>query len=101
MKYWSMTAISRYPELHHEVVAEMENINRTSKLSPRGIAACGFIIQHLKPQDAPNLAVVNSEGAPSRRLYLGYPGFDEWFSLERGGVMQDDFGVFFMIDALH
>jgi len=36
-----------------------------------------------------------------RRVFLSYPSFEQWMSLERGGFVEmwDDFG--FVMDALH
>ena len=47
------------------------------------------------------LALVCSEGADVRRVYLQYPSFEQWVALERSGFVElwDEFG--FIMDALH
>lgn len=62
--------------------------------------ACSEAAAHAQPIETP-LIIVHSVGAPMRRIYTGYPEFDDWLRLERGGFVATDDTFGFVIDALH
>jgi hypothetical protein len=63
------------------------------------IAACHALTSKIPA--CTSLALICSEGAGMRRVYLNYPDFEQWTALERGGFVEmwDEFG--FVMDALH
>ena len=48
-----------------------------------------------------SLAVIRSEGAGLRRVYLSYPDYKQWIALVRGGFVEMWDGFGFVMDALH
>jgi len=70
--------------------------------SPAAYHAAVDAVQRVPGIEAPNLVIIESIGAPARRVYTEYPEFDEWLRLERISFMESDSGFTFgMVDALH
>lgn len=101
MKYWQMSTIAASPLLPPVYAVEVNHIYRRA-LSQGAINACCHIACQTEPYDTPALAIIESIGAPPRRVYTGYPECDEWLRLERGGViLGDDCIPHIVVDALH
>ena len=95
--YWPTCTMLRYGELSQH--QKLEVMNSYLGISERTMAACYRATSKI-PADR-SLAVVSSQGAGMRRVYLHYPDFAQWTALERGGFVEiwDEFG--FVMDALH
>jgi len=94
--YWPTAAVVQYLNGYQRVEIANAQLHPVSLLTMR---ACHAVTS--KVPACTSLAVVRSEGAGMRRVYLSCPSFDQWMALERGGFMEiwDDFG--FVMDALH
>ena len=92
--YWPTSAVMYRLELRYKA----EIMNR-DVMSRETMNACHAVTSKIPA--CTSLAVIRSEGAGLRRVYLSYPSFDQWIALERGGFVEmwDDFG--FVMDALH
>lgn len=102
MKYWPLSAIKESPLMPPAFAWELCRVYQTCSLTQEAFNACGSVASYTAPQDTPNLAIVQSIGAPARRVYVGHPECDEWLRLERGGVIEGDDGLLHVIiDALH
>jgi hypothetical protein len=51
--------------------------------------------------EAPNLVIIETEGATPRRMYTAHPDLTEWLRLERTCVMENDGFAFIHTEALH
>jgi hypothetical protein len=78
---------------------QVELTNAQRGLCLQTMAACHLVTSKIPACTSP--AFVRSEGVGMRRVYLSYPSFEQWVSLERGGFVEmwDEFG--FVMDALH
>lgn len=87
----------RYGALSEDQKAEV--MNARLGISEPTMVACHRATSKIPPDMS--LAVVSSQGAGMRRVYLHYPDFAQWIALERGGFVEiwDEFG--FVMDALH
>lgn len=102
MKYWPMSIVKSSPLMPPVFAWELFRVYETCYLSAPAFQACGDVAQQTQPASMPNLAVVESIGAPARQLYTNYPDWEEWSRLERGGVFEASNGVLHVIiDALH
>jgi hypothetical protein len=101
MKYWSLSKIADSKLLHPDIAAEVRSLSQAKYISTEAISACGAVAVRLVAAETP-LMIVETVGAPYRRVYTSYPEFDDWLALERGGFVQTDSGHFgFVFDALH
>lgn len=106
MKHWGLSVIAESPLLAGAYAVEVQQSMKTGRmLSQATFLACSAVAVHTPGQEAPSLAIVHSEGAPPRRVYLRYPELNEWFRLERGSLTAEDAGPdtlwLVMVDALH
>jgi len=101
MKYWPFAQLA--PLLPPEINFEIRCWQHTGKLASYVVGACARACQQVEPPHSPNMVIIESNGAPWRRVYVDYPTFDEWMALERGGVIEDTnaTSLWPMIDALH
>lgn len=101
MRYWPTSVICNSPLLSGMYAPELHQVERTAHLSHGAFMACGRVAAQTEPVETP-LLIIESVGAPMRRMYATYPEFADWARLERGGFVSNDQGFFgFMIDALH
>lgn len=93
MYYWPTSAIMQ--GLRPEQRCELMSLH----ISENTMVACHDLACNLPA--CTSLAVICSEGAPMRRVYLERPTAENWLALERGGFMIafNNFG--FVMDALH
>jgi hypothetical protein len=84
---------------HLDGYQRVELVNASLGMSQLMMIACHNATSKIPA--CTSLAVIRSEGAGMRRVYLSYPSYDQWIALERGGFVEmwDDFG--FVMDALH
>lgn len=103
MNYWPLSVIASSPLAQHPGFAyELSCVYKTCYLSPAAFVACGDVARHTGTQSMPNLVIIESVGCPPRHAFTGYPDWAEWSRLERGGVVEDDNGMLYVIiDALH
>lgn len=102
MKYWPLSLIAESPLLPPAYFMEVTDAGRTCNMSRGAFLACGDVAMRTAPVDAPNMVVMESPGAPARRVYVRFPECEEWLRLERGGVVAGDDGLLHvLIDALH
>lgn len=103
MNYWPLSVIAQSPLAQHPGFAyELSRLYKTCYLSPAAFMACGDVARQTPVQNMPNLVIVESVGAPARQMYTGYPDWEEWSRLERGGVIEASNGMLsVIIDALH
>lgn len=92
--YWPTSAVMYRLESQYKAEIMTQDI-----MSRQTMTAC-----HAATSKIPactSLAVICSEGAGMRRVYLSHPDYNQWMALERGGFMEmwDDFG--FVMDTLH
>jgi hypothetical protein len=59
------------------------------------------VARHTKAVQAPNMAIINTIGGATRRVYTDYPEPAEWSELERSIIIDDNDFVFILMDALH
>ena len=98
MKFWPVSEISRCVSPAH--AAELQNFCYRMPSRDAYNAAISAI-RYSHHIDAPNLVVIESVGAPGRRVYTDYPRGLEWFRLERTTIMDDGNCTFILMDALH
>ncbi len=101
MKFWPLSVIAASPLVPPAYAHEVSRI-ATHLPSEGAFYACIDVARRTEPVNAPGLVIVESIGAPQRRVYTEYPEWDEWFRLERGAVMQAQDGFMFVhFDGLH
>lgn len=93
--YWPTRTVMR--ALTEEQRVEIMNAHRG--IPAHTMVACHYVTSKL-PADT-TLAIIRSEGAGTRRVYLQYPSYEQWVALEQGGFIEtwNEFG--FVMDALH
>jgi hypothetical protein len=106
MKHWGLSVIAGSPLLAGVYAVELQQSMKTGRmLSQATFSACSAVAAYTPAQEAPSLAIVHSEGAPPRRVYLRYPELNEWPRLERGSLTAEDAGPdilwHIVVDALH
>lgn len=100
MRYWPLSVIAQNPSLHHAHTWELMRAYHTPVLSEGTMMACNHVAAHTKPCNTP-LVIIQSIGAPMRRMYTEPPLLDDWLRLERAGFTATDDHFVFVIDALH
>jgi hypothetical protein len=104
MKYWPLSMIANDRRMPWAFAGELYQVQVLHKdvLTPPAIQACGHVANNTPGRDMPNLEVIqNPEGVP-RRVFRGYPEFDEWMALERTGIcLAPDGMLYVVLDALH
>lgn len=104
MKFWPMSVIASSPMMpwhHQSELYEVQHRNRTV-MTLDAVQACGGVAMSTQGIDAPNLGIIESIGANTKRFFNDYPLEDEWLRLERVIVLEDDAGRHFIIlDVLH
>lgn len=101
MRYWPFSVIRDSPLMPSGFAWELSLFYNRRPSEPT-FRACLEVARHTTPIDAPNLLVVESEGAPLRYIFAGPPTPEEWLRLERSGVHEDRNGYLFMtMEALH
>lgn len=103
MNYWPLSMIAHSPECQHPgFLHELTNVYATRYLSPAAFETCGYIARRTTPLKIDNMVIIESVGASARRVYTGYPQWEEWLQLERGGMIEASDGTLHvLIDALH
>ena len=95
MRYWPVWAVADAMALAGSPFAdEVKGIYRQPP-SEDGFYALITAAQALPAVDAPNLVIIESEGAPNTRAFTAHPDTTEWLRLERCTVMQTDDGYLF------
>lgn len=100
MRYWPISTIASSPMMPAPYALEVAQIPRRAP-SERAFYSCFDVAKHTQPTPSGALVIIESEGAPARQAYTGYPSFDEWFRLERSAVIEANGDFFIMIDGLH
>lgn len=101
-KYWPFSTIKNSPLLPPVYAWDASRIYNRHQFSFPFMVACTDVARQTAPIDMPGLAIVESVGAPARRIYLCYPEFEEWMQLERGGVVLGSDGMLgVIVDGLH
>lgn len=96
-KYWPTSIMLRSQELRPEQKLELKN--HELGMSESTLVACHNLACRLPA--CTSMAVICSENAPMRRVYLRHPSDADWLALERSGFVMafNNFG--FVMDALH
>lgn len=100
MRYYPLSVVAQSPLLPAVHAYEVAQVYNTACLSQGAMLACNYVISNTVPCETP-LVIVESVGAPMRRIYTEYPDFEDWIRLERGGFVVTDEFFGLMIDALH
>ena len=100
MRYWPLSEIATSPLLPPEYVAELCRARNTGSMSNGAILACYQTATQIATVQSP-LVIIESIGAPWRRVYTEYPEFEAWLALERAGFVETQDNFVFVIDALH
>lgn len=100
MKYWPLWMVVENPALAPDYAQELRNFYRKAPSEAAYYAAMATI-RNVPAFEAPNLSVVESEGAPSRRIFARHPESTEWLRLERTCIMDDGDDTYIHTDALH
>jgi len=80
---------------------ELDDMARTLRLSQLAVTACGHVADNTRPREMPNLVIIETLGKPARQAFLNHPTDDEWLTLERLAVIQNDVQQFLIVDAMH
>jgi hypothetical protein len=100
MKYWGLSHIVNNPALPPAYSTELANLHRVAPSEAAYYAAIG-VCERMPAIEAPNLVIIETLGAPNRRMFTDYPDLTEWLRLERAAVMENDGFTFMLLDALH
>jgi hypothetical protein len=100
MRYWGLSHIVSSPALPPAYAAELRDFYYAPPSRAAYYAALG-VCKDLPAVEAPNIVIVESIGAPNRRMFIDYPTLTEWLRLERTAVMEHDGYTFMLMDALH
>jgi hypothetical protein len=102
VNYWPLSVIKDSPLMSPAYATELHRVYATLFLSGGAFLACSDVARHTAPRSIPNLALIETIGAPPRQVYTEYPDWEEWFGLERGAVIEGSNGVLYVIiDGLH
>ena len=100
MKFWPLSTIAASPLVPPAYAQELRNFNYRMP-SQGAYHAAVDVARHTQPVHAPNMAVIDTVGACTRRVYMNYPEDAEWLCLERSTVIDDNGFTFILMDALH
>lgn len=101
MNYWPLSTVKTSPLMPAAYAWELSLVYKTCRLSPLVFQACGEVARQTQPVQT-GLIIIESANAPSRHAYTELPTWEEWFRLERGGVIEASDGMLYVIiDALH
>lgn len=102
MNYWPLSIIKDSPLMPPTYAWELSRVYATCQLSAAGFQACGAVARSTRPVQLSGLVIIETVNGPPRQAFTEYPGWDEWFRLERGGMVEADNGTLHVIiDALH
>src|SRR5208282_320902 len=79
--YWPVAAVMHRLESQYKAEIMSQPV-----MSARTMAACHAVTSGIPA--CTSLAIIRSEGAGPRRVYLSHPDFEQWTALERGGFME-------------
>lgn len=98
MKYWPVNAFLNHRRTPMGCRLELLNVAGL-RLSEESLVACHQLSMTIPA--CTSLALICSEGAPTRRVYLKHPTMENWLQIERGGFIDTGEGFGFLMDALH
>lgn len=102
MKYWPMSVIADSPRMPPRHAIEAREVCHTYSMTAAAAASCSDAASFIAPQDAPNLAIIESAGAPARQVFLRHPGREEWGMLERANLVTGGDGqMYLIVDSTH
>lgn len=102
MKYWPLHAVADAMALAGSPYAKEAARIYASAPSEPAFYAIMDMATRMPAVDAPNLVLIETEGAPNVRAFTAFPGSTEWLRLERCAVMQDSDGLLFVhMDVVH
>lgn len=101
--YWPLSVLQSSPLMPTYYAVQLEDAYQHCNVSRGVILACGDVAARTPAIEGSGLVIIYSVDATGpRRLYLGYPTFEHWLRLERGGVqVAGDGELMFVIDGLH
>lgn len=100
MKYWPLSVIARNPLVPGHLCYEM--LGPPWLLSQNAINTAGQVAATMAPAIPNRLTCIETAQGPVRRIFLDYPTNDEFERLEPAGVMEDCYGVRFVLyDCFH
>lgn len=99
MKCWGFSQI--YGMLAPPYQWELQRFRTGVLMSDVAFHACASVAMQMPATDAPNLALVHTDGNRFSRVFIRPPTDFEWQNLERGAIVQDDCVTCAIMDALH
>ncbi len=100
MIYWPLSTIARSPLMQQHHAYEL--MGPSQLISANAINAAGRVAGETTPAIPNRLTCIETVNAPCRRIFLDYPTNDEFDRLEPAGVMEDCYGMRYIIcDCFH
>lgn len=100
MRYWPLWMVIESPDLAAPYVREMRQFYHKAPSEAAYYAAMAAA-RDMPAFEAPSLSIVESEGAPSRRVFARHPDSAEWLRLARTCIIDDGDDTYIHTDALH
>ena len=102
MKYWPLSVVTEHPEMPPVFADQLRRVY-TDAPSPWAFNTALRLAYHSIPNDRDrSFALIESIDAPPRRMFNEMPCFEEWYALERAGVLLgDDGALYLLIDTEH
>lgn len=103
MIMWPMSMLQqRVCGDNRHFAAEFMHLPETQRMTKDCVAACNHVMARTPGIEAPNLVIIESEGAPCRRAFIGMPTYVEWLYLEQASALMTDSGqTFILVDCVH